>query len=101
MLRRLGEALFGEDDPGAIFYHGRTYDVRRQDGGYRLDLALPFMEKGDVSARRLGDELLLEVGAYRRTLVLPRALAELQIGAATMNEGKLRINFKGENNART
>jgi arsenite-transporting ATPase len=101
MLRRLGEALFGDDDPSAIFYHGRTYNVQRLDGGYRLELALPFMEKGDVSAKRLGDELLLEVGAYRRTLVLPRALAELQISTAHMNEGKLRINFKGADNART
>ena len=105
MLRRLGAALFGDDDPSAIFYHGRTYDVQRQDGGYRLELALPFMEKADVSARRLGDELLLEVGtgthAYRRTLVLPRALAELQISAATMTEGKLNIHFKGASNART
>jgi arsenite-transporting ATPase len=101
MLRRLGEALFGDDDPGALFYHGRTYDVQRLDGGYRLELALPFMDKADVAAKRLGDELLLEVGTYRRTLVLPRALAELQISAANMNEGKLSINFKGASNART
>ena len=75
--------------------------MQRLDGGYRLELALPFMEKGDVAAKRLGDELLLEVGAYRRTLVLPRALAELQISTAHMNEGKLRINFKGADHART
>jgi arsenite-transporting ATPase len=101
MLRRLGEALFGDDDPSAIFYHGRAYDVQRLDGGYRLELALPFMEKGDVAAKRVGDELLLEVGPYRRTLVLPRALAELQISSARMTEGKLSINFKGADNART
>ena len=101
MLRRLGDALFGDDDPSAIFYHGRAYDVQRLDGGYRLELALPFTEKGNVAAKRVGDELLLEVGPYRRTLVLPRALAELQISTAHMNEGKLRINFKGADNVRT
>jgi arsenite-transporting ATPase len=101
MLRRLGDALFGDDDPSAIFYHDRPYNVQRLDGGYRLELVLPFMEKGDVAAKRVGDELLLEVGPYRRTLVLPRALAELQIGSAHMNEGKLSITFKGADNART
>jgi arsenite/tail-anchored protein-transporting ATPase len=101
MLRRLSAALFGDDDPSAIFYHGRAYDVQRLDGGYRLELALPFMEKSDVAAKRVGDELLLEVGPYRRTLVLPRALAELQISSARMTEGKLGINFKGADNART
>jgi arsenite-transporting ATPase len=101
MLRRLGAVLFGDDDPSAIFSHGRAYNVQRLDGGYRLELALPFTEKGDVAAKRAGDELLLEVGPYRRTLVLPRALAELQISSAQMNEGKLSITFKGADNART
>jgi arsenite/tail-anchored protein-transporting ATPase len=101
MLRRLGAALFGDDDPSAIFYHGRPYSVLRLDGGYRLELVLPFMDKGDVAAKRVGDELLLEVGPYRRTLVLPRALAELQISSAHLNEGTLSINFKGADNART
>jgi arsenite-transporting ATPase len=101
MLRRLGAALFGDDDPSVIFYHGRSYSVQRLDGGYRLELALPFMEKGDVAAKRVGEELLLEVGPYRRTLVLPRALAELQISSAHLNEGTLSITFKGADNART
>jgi hypothetical protein len=43
-------------------------------------LALPFTEKGDVLAKRLGDELLFEVGPYRRTLMLPRALSRGQWG---------------------
>ena len=98
MLRRLGAVLFGDDDPAAIFYHGRTYHVAKQDGGYQLDLALPFMEKGDVSARRLGDELLLEVGAYRRSLVLPRVLADLTVISATMEQGQLSIRFGGASN---
>lgn len=98
MLRRLGGVLFGDDDPAAVLYHGRTYDVARRNGGFTLDLALPFMEKGDVSARRLGDELLLEVGTYRRTLVLPRALAELTIQSASMENGRLSIRFGGASN---
>ena len=92
MLRRLGADLF-PDDPSAVFYHGKTYTVQKQGDGYLLDLALPFAGKGDVKAHRLGDELLLEVGTYRRTLVLPRALADLDIGAATMREGRLSIEF--------
>jgi arsenite-transporting ATPase len=96
MLRRLGTALFEGADPGALFYRGRTYEVRKQNGGYRLDLVLPFLDKAEVSAKRLGDELLLQAGTYRRTLVLPRALADLQIESATMQDGALAITFGGK-----
>lgn len=95
MLERLGQALFGDEDPAQRYYHGRTYDVRREGKGYILDLSLPFVEKGQVSARRLGDELLLEVGTYRRTLILPRTLADLPLGKASMDDGHLSIVFGG------
>jgi len=95
MLRRLGATLFGEDDPAAVFYEGKTYTVQREGEGYVLRLVLPFVGKGEVSARRLGDEMLLEVGTYRRTLVLPRALAELQVEGAALNNGGLDITFGG------
>ncbi len=98
MLRRLGEALFDDLDPSTLFYHGHTYEVHRQGEGYRLDLALPFVSKGEVAAKRLGDEILLQAGTYRRTLVLPRALTELQIESATMQDGRLSIAFGGKKN---
>ncbi len=98
MLRRLGATLYGEDDPAALYYHGRTYEVSKRNGGYLLHLQLPFVEKGDVSARRLGDELLLEVGAYRRTLILPRVLAELEVQGATVGDGGLNVTFAGGSN---
>jgi arsenite-transporting ATPase len=59
-------------------------------------MVLPFVSKAEVSAKRLGDELLLQAGAYRRTLVLPRALTELQIESASMQDGRLRIIFGGK-----
>jgi arsenite-transporting ATPase len=96
MLDRFGEALFAGADPSALFFRGRTYEVHREGQGYRLDLALPFVSKGEVVAKRLGDELLLQAGTYRRTLVLPRALTDLQIESATMQAGTLSIAFGGQ-----
>jgi len=102
MLRRLGATLYGDDDPAALYYHGRTYEIsKRDDGGgdgYLLRLQLPFVGKGDVKARRLGDELLLEVGTYRRTLILPRVLAELEVHGASVGDGGLNVTFGRRNN---
>jgi len=72
MLRKVAAALFEEGDPAAFFYRGRPYRVRREDGGYVLTLDLPFTSKEQVSLLRNGDELVLQVGSWRRNLVLPR-----------------------------
>ena len=40
-----------------------------------------------------GDELIVQVGDYRRNIILPRALAVLQVAGAKLDEGELRINF--------
>src|SRR5438309_3147725 len=76
MLRKLGRALFADEDPAQFFYRGRPYRVRRENGGYVLTLDLPFTSKEQVKLLRNGDELVLQVGAWRRNLVLPRALVE-------------------------
>ena len=71
-LAELGSALFGDEDPSQFRYRGRPYSVGRDDGGYTLSVELPFASKDEISLSRAGDELLLQVGTWRRNLVLPR-----------------------------
>jgi arsenite/tail-anchored protein-transporting ATPase len=93
MLRQLGSALFGEEDPATFFYRGRPYTVRRADGGYVLDLDLPFTSKEEVRILRNADELVLQVGSWRRNLILPRALLDAETHSARFEGRTLRINF--------
>jgi arsenite-transporting ATPase len=98
-LREIGRALFGDGDPSAVLYRGRPYDVRREDGGYVLEVALPFTSREEVHLSRHGDELALQVGGWRRTLVLPRALIDAPTRGARMEAGSLRIQFEGPDRA--
>src|SRR5207249_11580152 len=93
MLRRLAAALFAADDPARFFYRGRPYRVRRENGGYVLTLDLPFTSKEQVKLIRNGDELVLQVGAWRRNLVLPRALVEAPAKGAKFEGNTLRVDF--------
>jgi len=93
-LAELGTALFGDDDPMAFFYRGRPYQVRTEDGATFLDVALPFTSRDEVGVSRSGDELALQVGSWRRTLVLPRALIDVPTKGAKMDDGILRIEFQ-------
>ena len=93
LLRELGRALFGNDDPTEILYRGRPYRVQREDGRYVLSLELPFTSREEISLSRRSDELMLQVGAWRRTLVLPHALVGAQAEGARMIDNTLKVYF--------
>lgn len=93
MLRLLGSTVFGDDDPTGFFYRGRPYTVRRDGAGYVLELDLPFTSKEQVHLTRFGDELVIQVGSWRRNLILPRALVDAPTRAAEFHDHTLRIEF--------
>ncbi len=73
-LREMATYLFGEEDPTRIYYHAIAQEVRASDGEYVLSLAMPFVEREDVSLAQRGDELSIKVGTYKRQVLLPRVL---------------------------
>ena len=92
-LREVGVALFGEGDPAEVFYRGHPYEVIHDDGAYALKLELPFASRDEVRLSRTGDELILHVGAWRRSLVLPRLLINAKTKGAKMDGNTLTIRF--------
>ncbi len=93
MLQQTGAALFGEEDPLTLYYDGQSHSVQREDGGYVLDIELPFGQKGNIDVVKRGDELTVRIGAYRRNIVLPTVLARLTPGTARLEDRNLRIPF--------
>jgi len=92
-LAELGHALFGDSDPHEFLYRGRPYSISRVDGGYILALELPFTTREEISLSRSGDELVLQVGAWRRNLVLPRLLLDAPTQGAKMEDRVLKVRF--------
>ncbi len=92
-LGELGTALFGDADPAAFLYRGRPYHVRRENGGYTLSLELPFTSRDEISLSRNADELVLQVGSWRRNLVLPRLLLDAPTEGARMEDRVLKVRF--------
>jgi arsenite-transporting ATPase len=92
-LRELGEALFADSDPSEFLYRGRPYSVARDGLGYVLSLELPFTSKEEISLSRKADELVLQVGGWRRNLVLPRLLLDAPTQGAKMEDRVLKVRF--------
>jgi arsenite-transporting ATPase len=93
-LRKLSQALYGDQNPAQKLFDGRTHTIDSQgDGTFVLNVPLPFASKEDMDLYRSRDELTLRVGPYRRNIVLPYALWDLEIGDARFEESSLRIRF--------
>jgi len=95
MLDRLATALFDDADPAAVMFDQTAQSLDVLDDGALLRLALPFADKGDISLKKIGLELVVSVAGQRRTIMLPPAMAAMRPGAATFEEGALEIRFRG------
>ena len=93
VLTELGEQLYGEQDPSRQFYVGRPYSVARMDGEFVLSVELPFAAKEQINLSRHADELVIDVGTWRRNLVLPRILVDATTLGAKFDDHVLKIRF--------
>ena len=95
-LRVLGEELFGNDDPTSHLATGRPFRVEDVGDDVVLVVSIPHAEKGDVDVVRHGSELVLTVGPYRRSIILPDSLSRRHVRRAQLLEGELRVTFSLE-----
>src|SRR3984957_18335062 len=80
MLDRLASALFGGADPAAVMFDGVAQSLEVLDDGALLRLALPFADKGDISLKKMGLELVVSVDGKLRQIHPPPALVAMRPG---------------------
>ncbi len=85
--------LFSDRDPTAVFQVGRSQRIERSPAGYVLKIPMPNVELDKLALRKRGDSLFVDLGAFRRELILPRELATLEPKPARMHDGTLEIPF--------
>lgn len=92
-LSMVGNALFKNIDPVKVQFRGKTQEISLQGEEYVLRIPLPHVELGKVSLVKRGDELFVEIGNFRRDLILPMTLAERPARKAQFREGVLEVRF--------
>ncbi len=95
MLDRLGASLFGDGvDPAAVLHASVSQQLTHDGERACLRLDLPFVEKGDVTLKKIGLELVVRVGDAKRTIQLPASMASFRPSAATFADGALVVEFE-------
>ena len=93
-LTRLANMIFKKENPSKVFYKEKVTTIEPEDGGYALSLSVPFAKKEDISILQIGDELVLNVGRWRRSIFLPHFLAGMVAKSAKLEGNKLKIHFR-------
>lgn len=94
MLTTVAQVLYEGNDPTTVFFHGQIQDIQKEGKHYVLSLNLPFSSNEKISLLQSGDELTIQVGNFRRNVILPHSLVGLKISQAKLEEGKLKIKFE-------
>ncbi len=92
-LERLGRDIYGEHDPVRVYYEGSPQRIIKEDEGYAMVLKLPFAKKAHLDVLKNEDQLTIRIGNYRREVLLPGALALLEVGKATFEMNELKVTF--------
>jgi arsenite-transporting ATPase len=92
-LGKLADVMFGDEDPTQIFYRGQIQEVTRQGDAYILRLPLPHVEMDKVLMTKKGDEMIIEIGNFKRDITLPSVLANQEATLARFVNNALEIHF--------
>ena len=93
MLRKTAKELYEDKNPIEIFHHGKAHNFNKEDGQYVLSFDFPYTRKEEISLIKNNDELVVQVGAYRRNIVLPKTIVNLPVEGAKLEDKKLVIRF--------
>jgi arsenite-transporting ATPase len=92
-LGTLAQTIFGDTDPTQIFYRGPVQEVTQQGEEYILRLPLPHVEMDKVLMTRKGDEMIIEIGNFKREITLPNVLTNQEATVARFVNKALEIHF--------
>ena len=92
-LAAFATAVYGDRDPTEVLHRGQALRVENRGGTRCLVQALPFGSRDELSLARRDDELIVSVGPYRRSMVLPDSLRSRRVTDARLDEGELVVEF--------
>jgi arsenite-transporting ATPase len=94
-LEDLARVLYAEgEDPSAVTRTEKPYTFGKQNGLYEIRVLLPFATKGEIELFKKGDELVVQIGTFRRHIGLPRSMTALSPSRARLESKVLTVEMK-------
>jgi arsenite/tail-anchored protein-transporting ATPase len=92
MLDRLADALYPDGQaPAAVLHESLSTELTVNETRAQVRLQMPFADRGDISLKKIGPELVVRVDGQKRTIMLPPALAAWRPTEARLADGALVV----------
>ncbi len=95
LLGELAEEIYEDRHPGDVLHHDEPMRVTVDGEDMVLELRLPYAD-GRLDLSRKDEELIVTVGSYRRSILLPQSLRRRQVKDAGFEGDSLKIRFEGD-----
>jgi arsenite-transporting ATPase len=95
-LDRLASCLYDGRDPTERFVTERPIRFAKKDACGTVVMRLPFALKGEVQVAVTAEDLVVQVGNFRKHVSLPRTFMGMSPRKATLTEGELTVELGGE-----
>jgi arsenite-transporting ATPase len=95
MLDRLGDVLFADHDPAGVLHDAVSQKLVVASDSATWTVDLPLAQRGEISLKKIGLELVVRVDGHKRTVLLPPALADYSPAGAAFEDGALEVRFDG------
>ena len=90
-LAALGRELYGDSDPARFLTQRLPLRFAREGRNARLEIDLPTVDPGEVSAAMRGPDLLVNVRDIERRIALPASWTGLSVASAAWRDGALEV----------
>ncbi|MEM9849538.1 MAG: ArsA family ATPase [Bacteroidota bacterium] len=96
LLEKIGDRVYGEQNPAEIFHNEKPFIIENADDFFKIKIKLPFIGKEDFKLDKYGDEVIINIGNRRKSVILPRFANFLQLYSYAYTEPWLSILLKKE-----
>ncbi|HHH49512.1 MAG TPA: ArsA family ATPase [Saprospiraceae bacterium] len=79
LLEKIGTSIYGETNPAEVMHIDKPFQVIENSKGYFFKTKLAFVKEQDIQLKKFGDELVIDLGNRRKSIMLPRFASFLKL----------------------
>ncbi len=79
LLDKIGDTMYAGVNPVDVLHLDKPFEFIENKEGYYFKTKLPFVKEEDIELKKFGDELVIDLGNRRKSVMLPRFASFLKL----------------------
>ncbi|MBL7814293.1 MAG: ArsA family ATPase [Saprospiraceae bacterium] len=79
LLDKIGDSMYRDTKAADVLHLDKPFEFIENKDGYFFKTKLPFVKEEDIELKKFGDELVIDLGNRRKSVMLPRFASFLQL----------------------